>query len=850
MSSLWGEEFTIKETPVKKVIKKVNSPKDSSNVIKKVSKASSLPVTDRLEAIKDLVYKTLGRYAKNTQVIRTREELHNYIDLAIKNDIIAIDTETNNSLEPITCKLMGPCIYTPGGKNIYIPINHVHPITLERLPNQLTEKDIKEEFSRLNNTKIVMHNGKFDYQVLKCTCGVELNTYWDTMIAVRILDENEKRAALKEQYRDKIDSSVEKYSIDHLFENIEYAVVDPEIFALYAATDPYITYKLYEWQLEQFNRPGNEKLKALFLDVEMPIMTIAAEMELTGMSIDTDYAKRLSHKYHELTEQVSTKIEEELFKLKPQIDEWRATPEAQFHPKSKRPNKQGEYNFAKSKSEQLKDPPQLTSPTQFAILLYDVLKTPVIDKKSPRGTGEPILAQIDSPLCKLVLEQRGLEKLISTYIDKLPKCVCEKDKRLHAHFNQLGTATGRFSSSDPNLQNIPSKSKNIRLLFRAKDGYKLCGGDFSAQEPRLTAFYSNDETMIQAYKDGKDLYAEIASVSFNFPYEDCLEFYPEGTVIEFEGQKVTCGNKTHLNKEGKHRRSMAKSILLGILYGRGAASVGEQIGKSPKEAQEIIDKFFKAFPKVKQWIDITMQNAHELGYVEDILGRRRRLPDIQLPKYTITDTSSSKNSSDVNPLLGSEGLVTKVVNPRIAYYQKQLDAARGWQQVRTIKEQAQKEHIYIRDNSAFISQADRQAVNSRVQGGAATLTKLAMIRLYNDKRLRELGAKLVNTVHDEIMLEVPEANAELACKYLSEDMVDSAKDVVTTVPMKTDVYCVDKWYEDELAVSVQEDFKSSFEKLKDEKKAFENISEKYSELTIKELYKMVQDLLHYTPSGV
>lgn len=467
MASLWGDDFVIKETLVKKVIKKVSHPKDPSQIVKTTRKASGLPLKDRLEMIRAEVIRVLGRYAENTQVIRNREDLHKYIDLAISNGIIAIDTETNNSLEPITCKLMGPCIYTPSGKNVYIPINHIDPETRELLPNQCTEQDIKEEFSRLTNTKILMHNGKFDYQVIKCTCEIELSVYWDTMLAVRILDENEKRAGLKEQYIDKIDSSVEKYSIDHLFKDIEYAVVDPDLFALYAATDAYMTYKLYEWQLEQFNKPGNERIKDLLLNIEMPVMTIAAEMELTGMEIDSEYADRLSKKYHNKLQDVITKIDIELEKLRPTIEEWRKTSEANFHPQSKKPNKFGEYTIQKSKSEQLADPPQLTSPTQFAILLYDVLKTPIIDKKTPRGTGEAILNQIEQPVCKLLLEQRGLEKLIGTYIDKLPNCVCAKDNRLHAHFNQLGTDTGRFSSSDPNLQNIPSKSKNIRMMFNA-----------------------------------------------------------------------------------------------------------------------------------------------------------------------------------------------------------------------------------------------------------------------------------------------------------------------------------------------------------------------------------------------
>ena len=478
--SLWGEEFVVPKTPPKKVINKIKNPKDANKVVTRSLKSNSLPLEYRLEAIKTNVYKILGRYVDDTQVIRTRKELTAYIDAAIQNGIIAVDTETNNSLDPITCKLMGPCIYTPGQKNAYIPLNHVNPVTLVRLENQLTEKDIAEEFSRLSDVKIIMHNGKFDYQVIKCTCGVALKCYWDTMIAVRILNENEKRAALKEQYIDKIDSSIEKYSIEHLFKDIEYAVVDPDVFALYAATDAYMTYKLYKWQEARFNQSGHERIKELFFNIEMPVMEVAAEMELTGVCIDKEYATRLSNKYHKFIEDVDIRIANQLEQYSSVIAEWRKTSDANY--KAQKQNKKGELTYARSKSEQLKDPPELTSPTQFAILLYDVLGTPVVDKKKPRGTGEDILTHIDNPLCKLVLEKRGLEKLVGTYIDKIPKCVNDADGRLHAHFNQLGTDTGRFSSSDPNLQNIPSKNKEIRLMFVPSPGHVMVGGDFSLRE--------------------------------------------------------------------------------------------------------------------------------------------------------------------------------------------------------------------------------------------------------------------------------------------------------------------------------------------------------------------------------
>ena len=305
---------------------------------------------DKLALIIPEVYRILGSYKDKTQVITTVQELHDYVDASIRNGVISIDTETNNSLEPVTCKLMGACIYTPGKHNAYIPVNHVDK-QRNKLQGQVTEQDIKTEFDRLCNTKIIMHNGKFDYEVIKCTCNCELNIYWDTLIAAKVLNENEL-AGLKEQYISKIDSTQEKYDIENLFEHIKYEIVPPEVFALYAATDSYMTYKLYLWQKEQFNKPGNERLYSLFMNVEMPVVQVAAEMELTGIEIDTEYANRLSIKYHKILDDLDVVIAKELDKYKDIIAKWRLTDEATYRP----PKKQGD-GFAKSKSEQLASPP-------------------------------------------------------------------------------------------------------------------------------------------------------------------------------------------------------------------------------------------------------------------------------------------------------------------------------------------------------------------------------------------------------------------------------------------------------------------------------------------------------------
>lgn len=347
--------------------------------------------------------------------------------------------------------------------------------------------------------------------------------------------------------------------------------------------------------------------------------------------------------------------------------------------------------------------------------------------------------------------------------------------------------------------------------------------------------------MINAYKEGKDLYSVIASMSFDRKYEDCLEFYPEGTEIIYEGQKVVCGYKTHQNKEGKSYRSMAKSILLGVLYGRGAASVGEQIGKSREEAQEIIDKFFKAFPKVKKWIDKTIENAHKTGYVEDIAGRRRRLPDIQLDKYEITPLNKKENNDTFNPFFGCSNRIDKTLEKLISKYNKKLETIKYAKDYERIQEEALKEGIEIHSNTGFIAQAERQAVNSRVQGGAASLTKNALLSIFNDQRLRDIGAKLINTVHDEILLEVPEEYSTKAEELLVDNMVNSAKVLVPNVPMKCDTYNVNCWYIEEYFVLVQSEFKKLLDKGLTIFEAFEQECLDRSESTRSQIFEIVKE---------
>ena len=803
MSSLWGDDFQIEDT--KSLLNKINSAKEVK--VETAIKSKKLSLEEKMDLIAENVYRILGTYKDNTIVIKGNEELASYISRAIQNGVIAIDTETNRSLDPLTCKLVGFCIYTPGMKNAYVPINHVDK-NGNRLSWQCTEESVANALLAVDDLKTIYHNGSFDKQVLHCTTGFDPKVYWDTMVGARLLNENEK-AGLKIQYITHIDPSIEKYSIEHLFGGIDYELFTPELFALYAATDAYMTYKLYEYQLNEFNKPDNQKLFNLFKTVEMPILEVASEMELTGVCIDMDYAKRLSVKYHNKLDELDKQVNEEIVKLQPQIDAWSKTTDATEH-LMKNGKKQ------KSKLEQLETPINLSSPTQMAILFYDILKSPVIDQEHPRGTGEDIIKQMDFPIVKLLLERRSLNVLINTFIDKLPAVVNEKDHRLHGHFNQLGTDTGRFSSTDPNLQNIPSGESSVRLMFKATDGYVMMGADYSAQEPRIMAAYSKDEYLSKSLAEGKDPYATIATKIYHNNYEDNLESYPDGS----------------LYLEGKHRRKSVKSLLLGILYGMGVPAIAEKMKLSIEEAQKLLSDFFAGFPGIKKWIDETESNARKYGFVEDLWGRRRRLPDILLPKWSI----KSKRTM-FNPLIGSSGVFDD--SKTIEEYREKLNNCKSRKDEKAIVSLAEANGYTISSNGGFISRAERQCVNARIQGGAATMTKKAMLLIHKDEEMKRLGFRLLLAVHDELIGEAPVENAEEAKDRLSYLMRIAAQPECM-ITMKCDALTFPCWYWDIRSGEVKESYEEYLKNYSKEEALNKTVSE-YYELTKSQIEQILFD---------
>lgn len=301
----------------------------------------------------------------------------------------------------------------------------------------------------------------------------------------------------------------------------------------------------------------------------------------------------------------------------------------------------------------------------------------------------------------------------------------------------------------------------------------------SQQEPKVMTQMCQDSKMIKAYQEGKDLYAEIAALSFNTTYENCLEFRPDGTT----------------NPDGKNRRQQAKSILLGVLYGRGVPSIAEQLGTTTKKAQAIKDSVFKGFPAIPNFEEDSLNMAYELGYVTTLWGRKRRLPDLQLEEYEfsykdgIAPDDDPLDFSGMNPPEGEEVEVPENIQKS---YLKKLSKAWGRQRADIIRA-AKEEGIIITDNTLKIADAQRQCVNARIQGSAADMSKLAMILVGNDKQLKEWGFRLLIPVHDELIGECPKENAS-KCKKRFAQLMSEAAGGKLTIPISCDVETTDRWY--------------------------------------------------------
>lgn len=757
---------------------------------KKPSSIKGNTIRDKMELIQKEVEKHLSFLFDVTEECRSEERLSKCIDNFIQQDKGTVDTETLG-IDYFTDKIFGYSLYAQGDKSIYIPVLHKGMITGQLLDDQLEKYQIKRQLERIRDskTKLIFHNGKFDLHMIYHNFDVMLPVYWDTMVASRLLHSSEKDHSLKYQYSVKVKGETGKsYDFKSLFDGVPRDMVPVKTMTPYAAGDTFETMGLQEYQEQEFKKyPGIYRV----FQLEMKLMPLLIEMEENGVSIDREQLEYMTEKYTKKLQDARNNCYKELEKYKDKIDRYLIQ-----HPGK------------------LSNPVNLSSPAQLAIILYDIIGMTELPKYK-RGTGKEVIKVFKekNEFCKRLADVKEVEKLVNGFINSIPTYIRE-DGKVHADFVQVkgtgntseededsGADTGRFSCKDPNLQQIPShgEKSELRKMFCASPGYIMFSSDYSQQEPRCLAECSKDHEMITAYREGKDLYALMASKIYHTTYENCLEFYPEGTKIIIDGKEVICGKKEHTNKEGKARRSATKAVLLGLMYGRGQASIAEQTGSTLEEAKALIDTFYEEFPNVKKWMTKVEEDCKKNGYVDTILGRRRELPDAMLPYYAFKNRGGKPKG--FNPLdfsMTTQELDYTVDDETQKYYINKLNKAYGWKAKDEVIQQAKAEGIDIKDNSQFIAKAMRQAVNTIIQGSSADMSKIAMLKCYENQELRELGFRILFPVHDEIIAEAPKENAKRCGELMSQIMVEAAAEICPSVPYKCDVEYFENWAGDSL----------------------------------------------------
>lgn len=753
----------------------INKVAESSKASKSNPKKVDKNITSELSRISQQVVE----YFKDSEaiLITTRDELHSYIDKVIEAGIFAYDTETTG-LDRFRDHIVGSSLYYPGGVECYIPNKHLVPIFDQPYKNQLDYEDVKAEFDRLVSAKckLVLFNADFDLAVTHIWYKVDFMPifYFDCYVAWKCLKENELHNGLKELYNKYVlGGKGDPKKFTDFFKVSLFPYCKPPIAKLYAANDAKITFIFYEWLLPYVTKDNPkckehhlERIADLIWNIEFPMVKICQTLFRTGIYLDTDVSTALINRYHE-------EIADEEAKLAVMVQEIIDKNIYKVPTKAKKPFTTGkDFNC--------------TSPLHVKYLLYTLMGLPDdVGGKKKGSTDKDVLNDINLPVTNQILKVRSLSTLINTFVDKLPNSVTP-DGRIHAQFNSVIAATGRMSSNNPNLQNIPSHAVDIRHMFRATPGYVLVSSDYSAQEPRITAFISGDPKMQQAFRDGRDVYATVASFAFGVPYEQCLEFHPE----------------THeYQPEGKQRRNEAKFILLGISYGRSVPSIADQLyGKRTdmtdeekvSKAQEVYDKVLNSFPHLRNAMIGAENQARTKGYVETILGRRRHLPNMQLPKYEFTAMPGYVNP-DIDPLDLSTLDNKDSIPPRIVkQLTKEFESLKYWGQVVKRTKELSEQKIRVINNTKKITEESRKTLNSIIQGSAADQTKMAMIALYHNEDWKRIGGRLLIPVHDELIAEVPEEYKDEGGKILSQTMVDAAS--FLPFPSKCDVEMCIHWY--------------------------------------------------------
>ena len=566
--------------------------------------------------------------------------------------LVALDTETS-SLDPMRADLVGMSLAVAPGRSWYLPFAHVAPDgelaggTAPRNLPPLSSEALAPLRELLADPRVPKagHNLKYDWLVLR-RAGVELaGVSFDSMLASFVLDPGRRSHALDELARERLSLALGTYAelVGRGRAERPFAAVPLADAARYCAADSEIVLRLHDAFRPELE---DHQLVRLLETIEMPLMPVLVDMESRGVCIDLTRLGEISRAF---------------------AGELTALERAIYHAAGT------DFN--------------INSTPQLRHVLFEKHQLPILKKtKTGPSTDYEVLEQLAAmghEVPRLLIEYRELSKLKSTYVDALPGFIHPQTGRIHTSFNQTGAATGRLSSSDPNLQNIPVRTPRgeaIRRAFVAPPGAMLLTADYSQIELRLLAHLSRDPAFVQAFEQGGDIHRQTAALIFDVAQD-----------------QVTAD-----------MRARAKTINFATIYGQGAFALARQLGITQDDAKRFIEQYFTRFAGVRAWLDRTVAEARERGYVETLFGRRRYIPELKDRNYNIR---------------------------------------------------------------AF---GERTATNSPLQGSAADLIKIAMIRIAGALKEQGLGSRMILQVHDELVVEVPRGEEEVATELVKRHMERAA----------------------------------------------------------------------------
>ncbi len=602
------------------------------------------------EPEKGAVYKT----------VLTEADLRSLLNTLSSSAELSVDTETT-SLDPLTAELVGISFSVQPHQAYYLPLGHTYP----GAPKQINLHNALSALRPVLENPSIKKTGqnlKYDLLVLGQYNIAVQGVAFDTMIASYLLNPSKASHGLEAIALEYLNYKVTTYEevTGSGKKQIGFNEVDIETAARYSGEDADIALRLKQTLQPKLEEQDLEKL---FREIEMPLMEVLVSMERAGIKVDGEYLGTMSKKI----EKEAAKIEKKIYELAGQ-----------------------EFN--------------INSPKQLADILFGKLKLlPTKRTKTGFSTNVDVLEELAQvhPLPAEILTYRTLAKLKSTYIDALPSMIHPKTGRLHTSFNQAVTATGRLSSSDPNLQNIPIRTdmgREIRRAFIAELGASLLAADYSQIELRILAHMSSDPALIRTFIEDQDVHTRTASEIFGLPQEEITS----------------------------EMRRKAKAVNFGIIYGISAFGLAQNIGVSNAEAKRYIESYFARYPKVREFLDTTIEDAKTKGYVTTLFGRRRFIPEL---------TSST---------------------------------------------------VAVRNFG------ERTAVNTHIQGTAADIIKVAMIRIHESLAEQGLGSKMILQVHDELVFEVPDKEIELM-KHLVKEKMEGVLQL--SVPIRVDMGVGKNWDE-------------------------------------------------------